>query len=194
MNATIKKLLDDNLIDKEKLLLKNYNSIGLSTDQVVLILKLLKLQQSCTINLISQEFNINKPKAEGMINELLKSKLLKINYLDKEMIFTFDLIWEKLISLYLTPTEDSSIEDKANWFSYRLNIISKPLIKKTIISWIEAGGWNRMLSLIQGLSKIQADTILDWKTIKKLYESEAPSKEARTTKLKQLQEANWLLD
>ncbi len=194
MNSIIKKLLDDNLIDKEKLLLENYNSIGLSCDQVILIIKLLKLKKSCTINLISKEFNITKPNAEIMINELLKSKFIKINYVNKEMIFTFDLIWDKLISLYFIPTVDTPAEEKANWFANRLNINMKPIIKKTIISWIDDGGWNRMLSLIQGLAKIHADNFLEWKTIKKLYESEAPSKATRTAKLKKLQEANWLLD
>ncbi|NOQ50047.1 MAG: hypothetical protein GQ557_00075 [Mycoplasmataceae bacterium] len=194
MNEVIYQLFNDDLIDKEKLLLKKAKVLGITTEQVILIINLLHHKKHCTIRQIAIDLNIEQQEAETLINELLELNFIKIDYHKKDMIFNFDLLWEKMIMLYLAPDQTNSMDEKTIWFINRLKIINEPIVFKTIKTWINNGGWKRMLSMVDGLTKLKADQSLEWKTIKKLYESEESNKKAQAEQLKQLSKANWLVD
>ena len=187
-------LLDDNIIDKRKLLTRNFKLLGLTESQALLILKLIDLEEKekATINSISKHFEISRREAEDMISSLISSKLVKVKHTKKEMVFNLDSLWTKLLEIYYPPSNNDNLQSKINWFIKQTGLNSTPTIKKELEKWINNKGWNRMISIVENLSKLQVE--INWKTIKELYISESKEKTATLKKVKEVIDHNWLLD
>lgn len=189
------KLLNDDLINKKKLLIKNYKILGLNEQQVLLFLKLIDLDEKSkvTINTIAKYFEISKIEAEQIISNLINLKLIKIKHTKEEMIFNLDFLWKKLLLIYYPPNELETDEVKFNWFVSQLNLKITPIVKKEISNWINSGNWSKMVSIVEFLVKNQI-TKIEWKTLKTIYMLEIKEKTLARKKIKEIVDKNWLID
>lgn len=189
----INKFLKDEIIDLKKLLVKKYKTIGLSEKQVVLLLNIIDLNESnkITINSISKKTNLSRMETEDLVGELIKSKLIKVKHTKNGLVFNYSSMFENLLSLYYPPEDFDSVESKVSWIANQLKINITPSSSKYLTDWINNGGWSRLLSIVEEITKLQI-TNINFLTLKKLYLSEQKEKSASVKNLKEILDINWL--
>ena len=188
-------LLEENYFDKNTLLLKNYQFLRLDENQLVFVLKLLKLEDNLKEDNIIKTLNISKKEYQEQIAALLKLKIIRIkkNIKEKKLEYSFAPLWDKIILILLPsiPTIDATNEKKYLWFISQLNIYANDNIKKIIFGWINEGGWKRMVSIVNLMEKLK-DKDLGFKTIEKIYQAEAAKEVVKEKKIKSVIDLNWL--
>lgn len=140
----LNSLLEDNLVDKDLLLILNYAKLNLSEEELVLILLInyfVNNHQQVTIQLLENHMSIAKDKIDKLINNLHKKGIISFN---KYATNNIDIsnIFDKIIGL---NTIEKIKEGQAKNQQETKNIISSfekefqkklsPIEKETIREW-----------------------------------------------------------
>jgi DNA-binding MarR family transcriptional regulator len=88
----IRSLLQDNLINKERLLLKKYKLLGLKEQEVLLVISILNfdLSENISLNKIAKGLDISKSDADNILTSLVQQKLIKIDLKGREISFNLN--------------------------------------------------------------------------------------------------------
>ena len=92
MNQTIELMLKEHVIDKEALLMRKYNLIGMTREQSLLIIgviSLMKINQKITMNALQNAFNYTKSELEHIFADLMEQGLIKISFTKSGIEFNF---------------------------------------------------------------------------------------------------------
>lgn len=140
----LNSLLDDNLVDKDLLLLLNYAKLNLSEEELVVILLInyfVNNHQQVTIQLLEDHMSIAKDKIDKLLNDLHKKGIISFN---KYATNNIDIsnIFDKIVGL---NTIEKIKESKTKNQQDTKNIISSfekefqkklsPIEKETIREW-----------------------------------------------------------
>lgn len=141
----IKDLLDKQLINKLSLLLLYYKDIGLSEEEVIIIMIIEQYTQTNTLitsKIIEENTNLSKPKVEYILNNLLNKQFLSFEshahsinisntYQKINNIITGDIVKNNINNI---NKEDNSI---IKIFEKEFNRKLTPLEVETIREWLE---------------------------------------------------------
>ncbi len=193
MKEIINKLLKDGILDKKKLLTTKYKSVGIADQEALLLLNIIEKDDSkkITVNSISKKLDISKNETEELLGSLIKSKLVNVKHTKAGIVFDLTAMFEKLAALYYPPEDLDPMETKVNWLINQLKLKNTPVVKKQLGEWIQNGGWGRLLSITEGLSKLQLE-VVEYTTLKKLYLNDSKEKSATLKNLKNILNINWL--
>lgn len=186
-------LLHDNLINKERLLLKKYKLLGLSEQEVLLIISILNFDSSenISLNKIAKGLDISKSNVDKILTVLVQQKLIKIDLRGKEISFNLNNLWERLLNLYYVPNDNSSKEDLYYWFIKRMNFNNNTVIKVKFENWIEQKLWSKIIEVIDKLEKFNFNFSVSWNEFEKIIdENIKPIKKD----INQILHTNWLTE
>lgn len=189
----IGSLLHDNLINKERLLLKKYKLLGLKEQEVLLIISILNFDSSenISLNKIAKGLDISKSNVDKILTSLVQQKLIKIDLRGKEISFNLNSLWERLLNLYYIPNDNSSKEDLYYWFIKRMNFNNNTVIKVKFESWIEQKLWSKIIEVIDKLEKFNFNFSVSWNEFEKIIdENIKPIKKD----INQILHTNWLTE
>jgi len=105
MEQTVELMLKDHIIDKEALLMRKYDLIGMTREQALLILNVINLEKTgtkITMNSIAKTFSYSKAELENLLADLMEQDLVKIKMTKSGMEFRLKDLWTKLIKTYIT--------------------------------------------------------------------------------------------
>lgn len=186
-------LLHDNLINKERLLLKKYKLLGLKEQEVLLVISILNFDSSenISLNKIAKGLDISKSNVDKILTSLVQQKLIKIDLRGKEISFNFNNLWERLLNLYYIPNDNSSKEDLYYWFIKRMNFNNNTVIKVKFENWIEQKLWSKIIEVIDKLEKFNFNFSVSWNEFEKIIdENIKPIKKD----INQILHTNWLTE
>ena len=81
MENTVELMLKDHIIDKEALLMRKHDLIGMTKEQAMLVLNVISLEKNgskITMNSIQRNFSYTKSDLERLLGELMAQGLVKI--------------------------------------------------------------------------------------------------------------------
>ncbi|CRX37226.1 / / chromosome replication initiation protein-like protein / 100249:100827 Forward [Candidatus Hepatoplasma crinochetorum] len=186
-------LLHDNLINKERLLLKKYKLLGLKEQEVLLVISILNFDSSenISLNKIAKGLDISKSNVDKILTSLVQQKLIKIDLRGKEISFNFNNLWERLLNLYYIPNDNSSKEDRYYWFIKRMNFNNNTVVKVKFENWIEQKLWSKIIEVIDKLEKFNFNFSVSWNEFEKIIdENIKPIKKD----INQILHTNWLTE
>lgn len=189
----IGSLLQDNLINKERLLLKKYKLLGLKEQEVLLIISILNfdLSENISLNKIAKGLDISKSDADNILTSLVQKKLIKIDLRGKEISFNLNNLWERLLNLYYIPNNNSTKEDRYYWFIKRMNFINSTSIKVKFENWIDQNLWGKIIEIIDRLEKFNFNFSITWDEFEKIIDEDIrPHKKD----INQILHTNWLTE
>lgn len=186
-------LLHDNLINKERLLLKKYKLLGLKEQEVLLVISILNFdsRENISLNKIAKGLDISKSNVDKILTSLVQQKLIKIDLRGKEISFNFNNLWERLLNLYYIPNDNSSKEDRYYWFIKRMNFNNNTVVKVKFENWIEQKLWSKIIEVIDKLEKFNFNFSVSWNEFEKIIdENIKPIKKD----INQILHTNWLTE
>ncbi|BDV03368.1 MAG: hypothetical protein HPPSJP_0890 [Candidatus Hepatoplasma scabrum] len=186
-------LLHDNLINKERLLLKKYKLLGLKEQEVLLIISIINFDSSenISLNKIAKGLDISKSDVDKILTSLVQQKLIKIDLRGKEISFNLNNLWERLLNLYYIPNNDSSKEDRYYWFIKRMNFNNDTVVKIKFENWLEQNLWSKIIELIDKLEKFNFNFSISWTEFEKIIDANIkPYKKD----INQILHTNWLIE
>lgn len=190
----LKKIFDDNIINKENLLEKRYKFIGMSKQQAQLIKKLftLKDQKNISFSQISEILELKKETTEILVKDLILNNFVLLNRLENgEYSINIEVLSQKLFNTYFFPMKNSNMDEKIHWLKNILEIDFNDENIDEIKKWIKSNQWNKILLVINGFLNLK-DKKITWPLIVSSYES-ISSKDIKEDKnLKELIDVNWL--
>jgi len=119
--AVIKKLIEENIIDFDKMLLKNYKQIGLSEVEAFLLIELHSQKKSgvtfISPSKLTKKLTLPEDKVLKLLDGLIQRKYLVIRLIkqanNKETEdFSLDVTVEKLIDVYKTKIKHEIIDSE----------------------------------------------------------------------------------
>lgn len=187
MDEKVKKIIKDKPIFIPRILIKNYKKLNISSDELVIIMLLLSMEEKVIYNPeeLANEINADKHDIMKIINSLITKNIisLEIEKVDKKACeyISLDLLYEKLFNLIISPNEklkeiDVSIFDT---FEEELGRTLSPMEYEQIKEWVNSGNSEEMITnalreaVLNGVSNLRyIDGILnEWK--KKGYKTKA---------------------
>ncbi|BDV02797.1 hypothetical protein [Candidatus Hepatoplasma crinochetorum] len=189
----IRSLLQDNLINKERLLLKKYKLLGLKEQEVLLLISILNfdLSENISLNKIAKGLDISKSDADNILTSLVQQKLIKIDLKGREISFNLNNLWERLLNLYYIPKNNSTKEDRYYWFIKRMNFTNVTSIKVKFENWIDQNLWGKIIETIDKLEKFNFNFSISWEEFEKIIEEDIkPHKKD----INQILHTNWLTE
>lgn len=191
-----KKLLKDNIINREKLLLSKSTFIDLDSEEVLFLLKIIPFLEddSITFEKIINNTPISKSIIDNVLSNLLSKRYVKSFFKkeEKQVIFNFTLLWEKLLDFYNIPNENSSFDDKVDWFINILNFKKEQMIVDKLQDWINQKDWKHLVSLINKIKASELDKI-SWNSFVNIHDQIFEKNSNFTEEsLKEIISFNWL--
>jgi predicted transcriptional regulator len=92
MEQTVELMLKDHIVDKEVLLMRKHDLIGLNREQAMLILNIISLEKTgnkVTPTTIQRTFNYSKSEYEHIIADLMEHGLVKVKMKKEGIEFDF---------------------------------------------------------------------------------------------------------
>ncbi len=191
---TIKKLIEDNVINKSQLVLTRYEYIGIDSAQAKMLSRLFKEEDAeldysnITIDQISNKIKIDLEATKIIIQLLIEKKIINVNN-DSKLTFDFNPLIQKLIKTYQTPLDSDSIETKIIWVKNMLNFKLSNDNLDEIKKMIDSGKWNQISIVV---NEICDDTKTNWPLFVTMVSSLSNKKSEIDLKLKSILNQNWL--
>lgn len=189
------RLIKDNVIDKEKLIIKRSSFLDVDKVQAQFISKLFSNENidfsNLTIKDIAKVISISYESAEIMTKDLISKGLVGIKNDNSEYRFDYNLFINKLIESYVAPNSNSSIEKRVDWTIKTLKINFSDSNINDLKKIIKANGWENLKLVIQKLTMIDNPT---WHQLISMYESLGIKDNSKETELKNILDKNWLED
>ncbi len=190
--SIMKKLIDDDVIDRKKIIIKRHKYLGLDLIQAKFIAKIFDNDldhSNLTIKDISNKINIDENITKIIIQNLLKNNSIKVNSSNSELSFNLEVMIELLVKSYLTPEDSDSIETKLNWVKNSLSFeLNKNNIEELNVFLIN-DNWNK-ISIIT--NKICNDEKANWPLFTTMMDALTNKKASSDIKLKNILNKNWL--
>ena len=186
-------LLNDGIINKEKLVLKRHDFIGLQKNEAIFVAKLFKNSSienhHFTIKELASKLDISKETVQVLVKSLIASNCLKVINSSNGIIFDFDFIIEKLLESYFAPSEESALDKKIIWMEALLKFKINNDNVETIKKWIINGNWNKLVLVSKKTAMLDSPS---WPLLVSAYDSLNDYKEKDTDGLKDIMNINWL--
>ncbi len=194
MNSLL-KLFEKDLINTEKLVMETYKSIGLTSSQALIIIKVLNNKKyKFTVSEISKDLNVSEKQIERIVNKILKKKYITTEFKKgEEPIFNIKPLIIRMLQLFDEPSAKDSNEKKNAWFHKAINFKKTKTSESDVNKWLEDGNWNTLKKIVDKLTKLEIK-VKTWHTIKEIYKIETNEKGSSSKKLEKLIKVNWLED
>ena len=191
--SNINDLLIDNIIDKEKLILKRGHLLNLDENQCRFLSKVFSNKESKFNNLtiveLAKIFSVNEKTAETILKDLVTNHLVDIGFLNDEMIFNFNNLIRKLLKTYDAPTNNDSNLIKEKWI---INNLKFELSKENNIELkkiISKESWDK-ISLV--ITKMKETNDHSWPLFISLLNTVTLKSVKKDKDIKKLLDENWL--
>lgn len=189
----IKKIISDGIINKEKLVKKRYQFLGIDETQAMFISKIFKDDndnyKKLSIEDLSSIFDTTIKTSEKIIKSLVSDGYVKIFYDDNNMKFNFQNLIETLIKSYWVPNDKTPLKRKIIWIKETLDITLENENEKWIKDIISNGEWLKLMIVINKISKLEDQS---WPLLESLYNSLTLKEENKRSDIKELLDINWL--
>lgn len=158
----IKKLIEDRLIDFDKLLKKTYRQIGLKEMEAFFLMELNTLKEkgihSINPTVITKQLSLTETEATDLLDSMMQRKYLSFEILEnKEGLttesFSLDQTIKKIIDYYKEEIENKIVQTKepsdtdeneiAEILETQLQRQLKPTEVEVIIRWIDEHQYNK---------------------------------------------------
>lgn len=187
------RMIQDDILDKEQLVLKRHHFLEIDKIQAQYIAKLFsnkELKYSC-LNLddIANELAIPKPAVETLVKGLVNNGNISVENIDGKLTFNFDKLINRLIESYITPKNSESTEFKLNWAikTLKFELTEKNIEELNMI--IEESGWNNLAVVINKISTIKEPS---YSQLISMYETLGAKENTDSQQLKDIMDLNWL--
>ncbi len=138
------KILKDNHIVIPRILLEQYTNLGLTSDELVLIIYLINDSDKLfNPQIFSANLNLPLPKVMDLINNLTEKKLMDINVVKRGTIreekYNLDALYKKLAFLIIDGDKEKKDDSKSfyNTFEHELGRTLSPMEYEIISTWLD---------------------------------------------------------
>ena len=191
--SDIKKIIKDEIINKEKLVLKRYMFLNIDENQAMFISKVFRNENLRTDELsieeLSKIFGTTNETSEKIIKSLIVDGWIKVFYIEKNMKFDFSSIIKTLVESYVFPNKDTSIDKKIIWIKNTLNININKSNENKLKELIRNGEWNKIIIVSKKISNLNDQS---WPLFESLYNSITLKESNEKNEIKELMDINWL--
>lgn len=188
------KIIDDKIINEEKLLLERYQYLNIDVKQVEFILKIFKNKKvdytNLNINELSSIFSTKNDTTKKIIKNLVINGTIKLTKKDNELKFNFKNLLVKLFNSYFPPSSNSTNEEKIFWLEKVLNI-NFNVDNINFLNKYISGKWNKILIVTNKLIKSNNENI-SWPLFETSLKSILKNKINDESDLKEIMKLNWL--
>ena len=174
--------------------MRKYDLIGLTREEALLILNVINLEKNnskITISSIQRTFSYTKAELENLLADLIDKDFMNIRITKQGVEFNLKSLWKRLMKTYIAPGEDATAEELGQYIVRMLDIKLTPGNKRDIDTWVKQKGQKRIISIIEGIFKINPKTVV-FKNIKDIYESEDKNKKAKLKELENIIKFDWV--
>lgn len=152
----IKRLIDDKLLDFDKLLKNNYRDIGLNEMEVFFLMELNSIREkgitSITPNSLTQQLSLNEVEAANLLDSMMQREYLSFKVIENKEgktteSFSLDQTILKIIDLYKKNIEKDIVKTNSEpkvdegeiseILETQLQRQLKPLEVEIIIKWVK---------------------------------------------------------
>lgn len=192
----LNKTIEDNIIDKEKLVFKRYKFLNIGKDQAQFISLIFKSKgldyKNLSVDQISSILNLDIETVNKILSNLVTNSIVKVNQSPEgETTFDFDYLVVKLMNTYLPPKEDSSMDLKLSWIINSLDLELNDENKNQLKNYINDRKWSSVCDVVNKLADIE-DTIT-WPLLSESLDVHDST--SKTNKdIKKVLDNNWLED
>lgn len=144
MNDKVINILKDKNYVLPEYLLKNYRSIGLSSDMLLFIVYLINLDKpiSCNYNMFATDLNMNQNDVLNMINDLKEKRMIEIELKKNdssklEEYINLDLFFNKLFMSLIDNKEEEKESSIYGIFEKELGRTLSPMEYELINGWLD---------------------------------------------------------
>jgi DNA replication protein len=125
-------------------LLKNYVSVGLSSDLLIIMVYLINLDKPivCDYNMFSKDLNIDQKEILTLINDLKEKRIIEVELIKNkngklEEYINLDLFFNKLFMSLIENKESNDKNNIYNIFEQELGRTLSPIEYELLNGWIE---------------------------------------------------------
>ena len=194
MEQTVELMLKENIIDKEALLMRKYDLIGLTREEALLILNVINLEKNnskITVNSIQKTFSYKKVELEEILANLIDKDFINIKITKQGLEFNLKSLWKRLMKTYIAPDDNATADELGQYIQRMLDIKLTPSNKRDLETWVKQKGQKRIISIIEGIFRFNPKEVT-FKNIKDIYESEDKTKRAKVKELENIIKFDWV--
>lgn len=188
-------LIKDDVLDKEQLVLKRYQFLGIDRIQAQFISKLFlnkELEFNClSIKDIADTINIPADATEAMTKELVSKGIVGLKTIEGEFKFDYNTLINKLIESYIAPLNNSETESILNWIKLTLDFELTESNISDLRLIINEKGYDNLKVAINKLITMSDQT---WHQLMSMYEAIGIKEKTDTQDLRHVLKQNWLED
>ena len=194
MNNKLVELLKEKPLIIPRVLLKNYKTLGISDEELIIISVIMEYGDKVTYDpeSFAKEINANKHDVMKIINSLIDRNILsfiveKSNRKTCEYI-SIDVLYNKLYNIVIGKEDETVVDDSVfSVFESELGRMLSPMEIEKIKEWITSGNSNELIlcalneAVLKGVNNLNyIDSILNsWK--KKGYKNKEDIKKEKET-------------
>ena len=191
MNNKLVELLKERPLIIPRVLLKNYKTLGISDEELIIISVIMEYGDKVTYDpeSFAKEINANKHDVMKIINSLIDRNILsfiveKSNRKTCEYI-SLDVLYNKLYNIVIGKEDETVVDDSV--FESELGRMLSPMEIEKIKEWITSGNSNELIlcalneAVLKGVNNLNyIDSILNsWR--KKGYKNKEDIKKEKET-------------
>ena len=194
MNNKLVELLKERPLIIPRVLLKNYKTLGISDEELIIISVIMEYGDKVTYDpeSFAKEINANKHDVMKIINSLIDRNILsfiveKSNRKTCEYI-SLDVLYNKLYNIVIGKEDETVVDDSVfSVFESELGRMLSPMEIEKIKEWITSGNSNELIlcalneAVLKGVNNLNyIDSILNsWR--KKGYKNKEDIKKEKET-------------
>lgn len=187
------RMIQDDIVDKEQLVLKRFRFLNIDKIQAQYIAKLFSNKElkyyDLSLEDICNELSIPKQAGETLVKGLVKDGIILIQSKDGNITFNFEPLINKLIESYITPNDSETTDVKLDWAVKTLKFELTPKNIEELKLFIDENGWTNLSIVINKISTIENPS---YSQLISMYETIGARETTDSQQLKELMDLNWL--
>ncbi len=186
-------LLNDNIIDKSKLVEQRHEYLGLDATQAAFLAKIFinneDSYERVSIRKLSELMNVDIETAQSIIEPLITNGLLGFVNEEGKSYFDFEKLIKKLLSSYMAPTESDLKEHKVKWIGKKLDFLLSDNNIIELRKIVDTTDWNIILKVMEKMSEQKDHT---FPLLVSFIQSAVNNNEQKKEQIKSVMDVNWL--
>lgn len=188
-----KELLDDNIINREELFNKRYEYLGLDSAQAGFVSKIFLSKRENYSNLdvkeVSSIMSVDETTAQKILTPLITQGLILLEKENDKTVLNFEHMFEKLLSTYIIPSENSPVNLKVNWIVDKSELDLNESNIKELKDIVENHNWNTLIKVVENFVGQKDKT---FPLLLSLIKVTTNSKDKLNNDIKSVMDVNWL--
>lgn len=191
---TIRKLINEGLINKSKLILKRGEYLNIEKNQILFLSKIFENDNFDFFNLklddISKNLVLEKKEIFKYLKKLITEGLIEFKQDGDKFYFNFNFLINKLIETYLPPNDSASFEMKYFWMKNNVDLKFANKHEKELKEIINNNNWNHLLIVFEEIIDMEN---VNWPLFISLIDSKTIKNSTKKDDYNKILKINWLV-